>query len=68
MPPIDVFAGLDSIRTSAEDVSGLPTREELRKWAHEHDTIEKETEMFDSGELKKLKSFTKGKSGTNTST
>lgn len=26
----------------------------------EHDTIEKETEMFDTGELKKLRQLTKG--------
>lgn len=30
----------------------------------EHDRIEKETEVFDSGELKKLKKFTKGESAT----
>ena len=28
----------------------------------EHDRIEKETEVFDSGELRKLKKFTKGES------
>jgi hypothetical protein len=60
MPPIEVFAGLDAIRTSSEQVPGLPTRAELKQWLSEHDTIEKETEMFDSGELKKLKKFTKG--------
>ena len=60
MPPIEVFAGLDAVRQSAEVVAGLPSREELDRWIQEHDRIEKETELFDSGELKKLKKFTKG--------
>lgn len=60
LPPIQVFVGLDAVRTSAPDVPGLPTREELAQWLAEHDKIEKETEIFDSGELKKLKKFTKG--------
>jgi len=29
----------------------------------EHDAIEKETEIFDKGELKKLRQLTKGMSG-----
>lgn len=41
-------------------VPGLPSREQLQKWLAEHDRIEKETEIFDQGELKKLKKFTKG--------
>jgi hypothetical protein len=60
MPPVQVFVGLDAVRASAEEVPGLPTREELKQWLVEHDKIEKETEIFDSGELKKLKKFTKG--------
>ena len=60
MPPIELFAGLDAVRTSADVVPGLPTREELKEWLVEHDKIEKETEAFDSGELKKFKQFTKG--------
>lgn len=60
MPPIEVFAGLDAVRHSAEDMSGLPSRRELEQWLEEHDRIEKETEIFDSGELTKLKKFTKG--------
>ena len=55
MPPIEVFTGLDAVRRSAIEMSGLPTREELEQWLQEHDRIEKETEIFDSGELKKLK-------------
>lgn len=60
MPPIEVFVGLDAVRNSALEVPGLPTRSELQEWIVEHDRIEKETEIFDSGELKKLKKFTKG--------
>jgi hypothetical protein len=52
---------LDAIQTSAEEVPGLPTYDELRKWMVEHDTIEKETEIFDTGELAKLRQLTKGK-------
>lgn len=60
MPPIQVFVGLDAVRASAKEVPGLPTRAELQQWLEEHDKIEKETEIFDSGELRKLKKFTKG--------
>ena len=61
MPPIEVFAALDSLRSGSEEISSnLPTREELRKWVAEHDRIEKETEIFDAGEFRKLKKFTKG--------
>ena len=60
MPPVEVFAALDAVRASAAAKTGLPTREELEHWLMEHDKIEKETEIFDSGELKKFKKFTKG--------
>lgn len=60
MPPIEVFVGMDAIRTSAETVPGLPTQEELQHWLVEHDAIEKETEIFDTGELTKLRQLTKG--------
>ena len=62
MSPIEVFAALDAVRSSAEDVPGLPTRAELQKWIAEHDVIEKETEIFDTGELTKLRQLTKGTS------
>ena len=62
MPPIEVFAALDAVRSSAEDVPGLPTQAELQKWIAEHDVIEKETEIFDTGELTKLRQLTKGTS------
>ena len=60
MPPVEVFAALDAVRASAPAESGLPTREELEQWLLEQDKIEKEIEIFDSGELKKFKKFTKG--------
>lgn len=60
MPPIPIFVGLDAVRSSAEEIPGLPTRTELQEFLDEHDKIEKETEIFDSGELKKLRKFTKG--------
>jgi hypothetical protein len=45
-----------------EEVPGLPTRAELQVMVAEHDVIEKETEIFDTGELKKLRQLTKGMS------
>ena len=61
MPPIEVFVGLDTLRSASEVISPeLPTRAELKAWVVEHDKIEKETEIFDAGEFKKLKKFTKG--------
>lgn len=57
-----MFVGLDAVRSSAEVVPGLPARAELQKWLAEHDIIEKETEIFDTGELKKLRKLTKGMS------
>jgi hypothetical protein len=62
MPPIELFTDLDAVRASVPAVSRLPTREQLKQWIIEHDKIEKETEIFDSGELKKFKEFTKGQS------
>ncbi|TFY72092.1 hypothetical protein EVG20_g897 [Dentipellis fragilis] len=67
MPPVDLFAGVDAIRASAAVVPGLPSRDELQKWLNEHDKIEKETEVFDSGELKKFKQFTKATAKRNLS-
>ena len=55
-----MFAGLDALREQAEECPGLPSREKLRQWMAEHDAIEKETEVFDTGELKKLRQLTKG--------
>ena len=48
------------MRSSAEDIPGLPTRADLQQWVAEHDVIEKETEIFDTGELTKLRQLTKG--------
>ena len=61
MPPIEVFVALDALRSGSETISSqLPTRTELRAWIVEHDKIEKETEIFDAGEFRELKKFTKG--------
>ena len=57
---MELFTGLDDIRASSLDIPGLPSRAELRVWITEHDRIEKDTEIFDSGELKRFKAFTKG--------
>lgn len=59
LPPIEVFVGIDALRSSAEVIPGLPTRHQVEEWLAEHDRIEKETEIFDSGELRKLRKFTK---------
>ncbi|KAF8506020.1 hypothetical protein F5888DRAFT_1604221 [Russula emetica] len=67
MPPVELFADLDAVRASSPAVSGLPTRKQLEEWLIEHDKIEKETEIFDSGELKKFKTFTMAASKRNLS-
>ncbi|KAN0126604.1 hypothetical protein V8E52_000244 [Russula decolorans] len=67
MPPVELFADLDAVRASRPSVSGLPTRKQLEEWLVEHDKIEKETEIFDSGELKKFKTFTMATSKRNLS-
>ena len=61
MPPIEIFVGLDALRSGSETTSSeLPSRAELKARVVEHDKIEKETEIFDAGEFRKLKKFTKG--------
>lgn len=60
MPPVELFADLDAVRASSPAVSRLPTRKRLEEWLVEQDKIEKETEIFDSGELKRFKTFTMG--------
>ncbi|KAG6880427.1 hypothetical protein C0992_000029 [Termitomyces sp. T32_za158] len=67
MPPVEVFAGLDAVRASAEHVPEMPTLDELRRWIAEHDVIEKETEIFDRGELTKLRQLTKAAAQRNLS-
>jgi hypothetical protein len=61
MPPVNVFIGLDAIRVSAEIVPGLPTRAILEEWIAKHDAVDRETEIFDTVELEKLRQLTKGK-------
>jgi hypothetical protein len=60
MPPIEVFAGIESLLESSGPVPGLPTREELQSWLEEHDRIDAETEQFDTGDMNRLKKFAKG--------
>ncbi|KAF7331845.1 Growth arrest-specific 2-like [Mycena kentingensis (nom. inval.)] len=67
MPPVEVFMGMDAIRASAEAVPGLPTRQELDQWLVNHDAIEKETEVFDTGELQTIRKFTKAATQRNLS-
>ncbi|KAJ7228915.1 hypothetical protein GGX14DRAFT_615808, partial [Mycena pura] len=67
LPSVEVFVGLDAIRASAEEVPGLPTRQDLEQWLVEHDTIEKETEIFDTGELQTIRKFTKAATQRNLS-
>ncbi|KAG6837999.1 hypothetical protein H0H93_008393 [Arthromyces matolae] len=67
LPDVKVYAGLDAVRISAEHVPGMPTQEELNRWIVEQDTIEKETEIFDRGELTKLRQLTKAAAQRNLS-
>ncbi|KAJ7179376.1 hypothetical protein C8R46DRAFT_1073575 [Mycena filopes] len=67
LPPIEVFVGMEAIRASAEQVPRLPSRQQLQQWLVEHDAIEKETEIFDSGELQTIKKFTKAATQRNLS-
>lgn len=60
MPPIDIFSGNGILSSNGIEIPGLATRTQLDTWVTEHERIEKETEVFDSGDLKKLKKFTKG--------
>jgi hypothetical protein len=57
--PIDAFARIDDLSKTQEN-SGLANRAQLEDWMAEHDKIEKETEMFDTGDLNKLRKLTKG--------
>ncbi|KAF7776341.1 hypothetical protein Agabi119p4_4734 [Agaricus bisporus var. burnettii] len=67
MPPINAFVGLDAIRISAETVPGLPTRALLEEWIAKHDAVDRETEIFDTVELEKLRQLTKAATHRNLS-
>ncbi|KAF9452205.1 hypothetical protein P691DRAFT_805390 [Macrolepiota fuliginosa MF-IS2] len=67
MPPVEVFVGLDAIRASAEIVPGLPSRAILEEWMAKHDAVDKETEVFDTVELEKLRQLTKAATHRNLS-
>ena len=57
---MDAFADSDLLPSLASSMPNLASRKQLEDWIVEHDRIEKETEIFDSGDLVKLKKFTKG--------
>ncbi|KAJ1308517.1 hypothetical protein OPQ81_004221 [Rhizoctonia solani] len=68
MPPIEVFAGISElVVSSTTPITTLPTREELAKWVAEHDKIEHEAEQFDTGDMNRLKKFTKAATQRNLS-
>ncbi|KAK0206318.1 hypothetical protein DFS33DRAFT_578831 [Desarmillaria ectypa] len=67
LPPIEVFVGLEALQTSAEYIPGLPSRSELQRWLQDHESIEKEIEIFDTGELKKLRKLTRAATQRNLS-
>lgn len=56
---MEVFACMEQV-PEGHYIHDLMTRAQLDECIAEHDRIEKETETFDSGDLKKLKKFTKG--------
>lgn len=55
-----MFVGLDAVKRSEVIVLGLPSRAEVQRWVEEHDRIAQETDVFDAGDLMKLKALTKG--------
>ncbi|KAI6101566.1 hypothetical protein EDD16DRAFT_1649308 [Pisolithus croceorrhizus] len=57
---IKFLEGLPPIEVSAEVIPGLPTRQQVNEWLAEHDRIEKETEIFDSGEAQEASEIHKG--------
>ncbi|GJJ07450.1 hypothetical protein Clacol_001652 [Clathrus columnatus] len=63
MPPVEIFAPVvpEGLPPS------LPTRAQLDYWLEEHDKIEKETEIFDAGDMSKLKKLTKAATRRNLS-
>ncbi|THH10070.1 hypothetical protein EW145_g1570 [Phellinidium pouzarii] len=67
LPSIEVFASTRELSKAHDQISGLATRAQLDDWLVEHDKIEKEMEMFDSGDLKKLKKLTKAATQRNLS-
>ncbi|KAG7448998.1 uncharacterized protein BT62DRAFT_985409 [Guyanagaster necrorhizus] len=67
LPPIEVFVGIEALQISAEDIPGLPSRSKLQKWLQDHESIEKEIEIFDTGELKKLRKLTRAATQRNLS-
>jgi hypothetical protein len=62
LPPIDIFASLDLIRSTKAPLPGLPTRQELEAWVANHAAIDKQADVLEKGKLRKLKKVTAGAS------
>ena len=60
LPAIDIFVGIDELPKTYEHITTLPTRAQLDEWVIEHDRIEREVDVLDAGDLKKLKALTRG--------
>ncbi|KAL5527398.1 hypothetical protein ACEPAG_6189 [Sanghuangporus baumii] len=67
LPAIDIFVGVDELPKTHDQITTLPTRAQLEEWIAEHDKIEKETELLDAGDFKKLKALTKAATQRNLS-
>ncbi|KAL5508243.1 hypothetical protein ACEPAH_5862 [Sanghuangporus vaninii] len=67
LPAIDIFVGVDELPKTHDQITTLPTRAQLEEWVLEHDKIEKETELLDAGDFKKLKTLTKAATQRNLS-
>ncbi|EJD01433.1 uncharacterized protein FOMMEDRAFT_90275 [Fomitiporia mediterranea MF3/22] len=67
LPPIDIFAGVQELEKTYDQITTLPTRAQLDEWIAEHDRIDKETEILDTGDLKKLKAVTRAATQRNLS-
>ncbi|KAG8890189.1 hypothetical protein FRB98_000517 [Tulasnella sp. 332] len=70
MPAIDVFAGAEELASDTflgQPISGLPEREQYEQWVSQQESIEKEMEFFDKGDLNRLKKFAKVKARQNLS-
>ncbi|KAL5530409.1 hypothetical protein ACEPAF_6667 [Sanghuangporus sanghuang] len=67
LPAIDIFVGVDELHKTHDQITTLPTRAQLEEWVLEHDKIEKETELLDAGDFKKLKALTKAATQRNLS-
>ncbi|KAG9030491.1 hypothetical protein FRB95_003886 [Tulasnella sp. JGI-2019a] len=70
MPVIDAFVGateLGSGSIQGQPINGLPERDQYEQWVAEQESMEKEMEFFDKGDLNRLKKFAKVKARQNLS-